>query len=76
MAESTEITTTGKPARGIAALRIFMLEVKAEMQKCNWPTRVELKEQTLVVIISVLLLALVIWFSDTLLMAVMSLIFK
>lgn len=76
MAETTDIASAGKQVRGLAAFKGFLGEVKAEMLKCNWPTRGELREQTIVVIISVLLLAFVIWFSDTLLMAVMSVIFR
>lgn len=76
MAETTDITSTSNKERGMAGFKGFLGEVKAEMLKCNWPTRAELKEQTVVVIVSVLLLAFVIWFSDTLLMAGMSLIFR
>lgn len=38
-------------------LRLFMGEVVAELKKCAWPTRPELFDSTVVVIVSVLLLA-------------------
>ena len=36
---------------------MFMGEVVAELKKCAWPTRPELFDSTVVVIVSVLLLA-------------------
>lgn len=59
----------------MTSIRIFLGDVKVEMQKCTWPTRLELREQTIVVCISVVLLGVVIWFSDTILMALMGMIF-
>lgn len=73
MADSTEIAAS-KPGV-VTRFREFVGEVKAEMQKCVWPTRQELKEQTIVVCISCVLLGAVIWFSDTILMALMGMIF-
>jgi preprotein translocase subunit SecE len=74
VAETTE-TTTAEKVGAVTQFRNFLGEVKAEMQKCTWPTRTELREQTLVVCISCVLLGLVIWFSDTILMALMGMIF-
>lgn len=76
MADSTEnkaVVAAGPGA--IAGLRGFLDEVKVEMLKCTWPTRTELREQTVVVVVSVLLLAVLVWLSDAILMAVMSAIF-
>ncbi len=75
MAESTDTTSVNKVQSGIAGFKSFLSEVKVEMQKCNWPTKPELKEQTIVVCVSCLLLSGVIWVSDTILMAVMRMIF-
>jgi len=75
VAETTEITSASKVQTGIAGFKGFLGEVKVEMQKCTWPTKPELKEQTTVVIVSVLLLAAVVWFSDTILMAITRVIF-
>jgi preprotein translocase SecE subunit len=75
VAETAEITSANKLQAGIDGFKGFLGEVKIEMQKCTWPTRVELKEQTIVVCVSVLLLGAVIWISDTVLMGIMRIIF-
>jgi len=41
---------------GIGNLRTFIEEVKVELIKCSWPSRKELFGQSLVVIISVIIL--------------------
>ena len=45
-----------KKTSSISALRIFIGDVSAELKKCAWPSRPELFDSTVVVIISVLLL--------------------
>jgi preprotein translocase subunit SecE len=45
-----------KLSKGISDLRTFLDEVKVELQKCSWPTRKELFGQSVVVIISVIIL--------------------
>ncbi len=45
-----------KLSQGIGSLRTFFEEVKIELLKCTWPTRKELFGQSLVVIISVIIL--------------------
>ncbi len=40
----------------VGSLRTFLEEVKVELLKCTWPTRKELFGQSLVVIISVIIL--------------------
>lgn len=75
MAETTEISNAGRVQSTISGFKGFLGEVKVEMQKCTWPTKSELKEQTIVVVVSVLLLAAVVWVSDTILMAIMRVIF-
>ncbi len=42
---------------GVGKLRTFIDEVKAELLKCSWPTRKELFGQSMVVIISVIVLS-------------------
>ena len=44
--------------------RTFIGEVNQELKKCAWPTRKELMESTVVVIISVVLLSLFVGVSD------------
>jgi preprotein translocase SecE subunit len=46
----------GKMADSIGSIRTFFTEVQAELKKCAWPTRPELFDSTVVVIISVSLL--------------------
>lgn len=75
MAESTEAVSQNKVQAGVAGFKGFLGEVKVEMLKCTWPTKLELREQTIVVVVSCLLLSAVIWLSDTVLMAVMRMIF-
>ena len=45
-----------KLSEGVANLKSFFEEVKVELLKCAWPTRKELFGQSLVVIISVIIL--------------------
>jgi len=75
VAETTETASVSKVESGVTGFKSFLGEVKVEMQKCTWPTKSELKEQTIVVVVSVLLLAAVVWFSDTILMAIMRVLF-
>ncbi|MCB1070677.1 MAG: preprotein translocase subunit SecE [Verrucomicrobia bacterium] len=44
--------------------RTFLDEVKAELYKCAWPTQKELVQSTIVVIVSVILLAIIVGVSD------------
>ena len=45
-----------KLSEGVGSLKTFLEEVKVELLKCSWPTRKELFGQSLVVIISVIIL--------------------
>ncbi len=45
-----------KLAQSVGNLRGFIGEVKAELLKCTWPTRKELFGQSVVVVISVIIL--------------------
>ncbi len=45
-------------------IRIFFGELVAELQKASWPTREELKDSTIVVIVACLLLGLFTSISD------------
>ena len=52
-------------------LKTFLLEVNAELKKCAWPTRQELIGSTMVVVVSVLILATFVGLSDTVLVHVL-----
>lgn len=43
---------------------MFLGEVQAELKKCAWPTRPELYESTIVVIVSVIILGSFVGVSD------------
>lgn len=46
-----------KLAQSVGSLKTFLSEVKVELVKCSWPTRKELFGSSVVVIISVVILA-------------------
>jgi len=53
--------------KGISLTRVkrFLREVRAELKKVSWPDKKELSAYTVVVFISVLVVAVVIWIIDT-----------
>ena len=51
-------------ANPFRSVRIFASELVAELQKASWPTREELKDSTIVVIVACLLLGLFTSISD------------
>ena len=57
-----------KIAQAMQGLRDFLGEVQTELKKCSWPTRQELVDSTLVVIISVIILAIYVGIGDFALM--------
>jgi len=60
----------------ISKIGNFFTEAKAELKKVSWPTQDELKDSTMVVIISVILLAAFIGIVDLLLSKLVELIVK
>ncbi len=58
----------------MTGLRTFVDEVKVELKKCSWPTRPELVESTVVVIISVLILAAYVAVGDSVIGAILNFI--
>ena len=57
-------------------LRQFLEEVRLELSKCTWPTRPELMESTVVIVVSCVLLSLFVGLSDVLLMSVLKVIIR
>jgi preprotein translocase subunit SecE len=51
-------------ANPFRSIRIFFGELVSELQKASWPTREELKDSTIVVIVACLLLGLFTSISD------------
>ena len=56
--------------------RSFLTEVKIELQKCTWPTRAELIESTVVVIISLLIIGIFVGLSDTVAVTLLGLLIR
>lgn len=65
-----------KIAQLIGNLKTFMQEVKVELQKCSWPTRKELFGQSVVVIISVIILGLFVGLFDLINMGFLRIVIK
>jgi len=57
-------------------LREFTKDVGVESRKVSWPTRLELRDQTVVVIITVLLVSVFLGIVDRLLTFVVGLLFR
>ena len=60
----------------IGSLKTFMSEVIAELKKCAWPTKSELYDSTIVVIVSVILLGAYVGASDAALNWLLSLVIR
>lgn len=59
--------SVNKIADSIRKIRFFLADVKNELRKSTWPTRGELIESTVVVILSVVLFAIFVGICDTVL---------
>ncbi len=66
----------GKLGRVVSGTQEFLGEVRVELTKCTWPTRPELMESTVVVIISCLILATFVGVSDAVMMAITSVVIR
>jgi len=65
-----------KLTQSAGMLRTFLAEVKTELLKCAWPTRKELFGQSVVVIISVIILGAYVGFCDLINMGLLKLIIR
>ena len=65
-----------KLAAAVAGTRNFLTEVQVELKKCTWPTRPELFESTVVVVVAVLILAAVVGLSDLVLNMVLRVVIR
>ena len=65
-----------KAGKWIEDFRGFLENVKLELLKCSWPTRPELIESTVVVVVSCLILATFVGVSDGVLMSLMGVIIR
>lgn len=64
-----------KVSETIQGTRVFFGEVGAELKKCSWPDRAELFDSTVVVILSMVLLAAFIALCDIVLRQLVRLVF-
>lgn len=62
--------------QGIARTKLYLSEVRQELEKCSWPTRSELMESTGVVITSVVILAVFVGLCDGVLFALLRLVIR
>ena len=60
-----------KPTQPIQQIRGFYHDVVSELKKCTWPSRDELTEATVVVIVSVVILSMFVAVADGLLSQVL-----
>ena len=60
----------------VTGVQTFLGEVQVELKKCTWPTRPELLESTVVVIVAVLILAMAVGFSDLVLNLMLRLVIR
>ncbi len=65
-----------KVGQWVGQARGFVGEVKTELLKCNWPTKPELWESTVVVMASIAIVTVAVGFSDLILLTVMRLIIR
>jgi preprotein translocase subunit SecE len=65
-----------KAAEVAGNIKGFFGGVNAELKKCTWPTRQELTGSTVVVLVSVAILAVYIGVCDSLLMKLMQLVLR
>lgn len=61
---------------GIDRIKNFFAEVQIELKKCAWPTRSELLDSTLMVIVSVVIIGLFVAVSDVVLNGILQLIIR
>jgi preprotein translocase SecE subunit len=62
--------------KGIGNLKTFLEEVKVELVKCSWPTRKELFGQSVVVVISVIILGAFVGLCDLVNMSLLKYIIR
>ena len=65
-----------KLAQSVGNLRTFIQEVKIELLKCSWPTRKELFGQSVVVVISVIILGAFVGICDLVNMGLLEFIIR
>lgn len=65
-----------KLKQAVTGVQTFLGEVQVELKKCTWPTRPELLESTVVVIVAILILGAAVGFSDLVLNMILRLVIR
>lgn len=60
----------------VGRMKDFVKDVRVEATKVSWPTRIELRDSTVVVIVTVLLVAVFLFIIDRILQAGLGLLFR
>jgi preprotein translocase subunit SecE len=60
----------------VSRAKDFVKDVRVEATKVSWPTRLELRDSTLVVIVTVLLVSVFLFIIDRILQAALGLLFR
>ena len=73
----SKVVTAEAPRAGlIGRFRGFVKDVRAELAKVSWPTREELRDSTVVVIVTVLIVAVFVGIVDRVLSIGVGLLFR
>lgn len=65
-----------KVAELVNNFKDFIEGVKSELKKCSWPTRPELLDSTVVVVVSVIFFGVFVGFSDWFIMRLLAIIIR
>jgi preprotein translocase subunit SecE len=60
----------------IAKIKEFTKEIVTEMKKVSWPTKEQLKESTIVVIVTTMIITAIVWVIDQAMTFIVSFIFS
>jgi preprotein translocase subunit SecE len=60
----------------VARTRDFIKDVQVESKKVSWPTRNELRDSTVVVIVTCLIITAFVWLTDSVLRMTIGLLFR
>ena len=71
-----EVQTETQNVGVVQRLKDFVSEVRVEATKVSWPTRIELRDSTVVVIVTVLLVSAFLFLVDRVLQSTLGLLFR
>jgi preprotein translocase subunit SecE len=71
-----EVQTETQNVGVVQRLKDFVADVRVESTKVSWPTRIELRDSTVVVIVTVLLVSAFLFLIDRVLQSTLGLLFR